>query len=317
MSYWDEEMNELLDDVRGDAIGKLHEAKEKDGKPLFGAMQRIIRMSNIACKEGILALDDIILEGGMECAENFLFLLTYFQNGLDYIYEIASNEYWTRNLQGIQAMAFYIYFKGIVDIFEGYNPRVTEEMLMSLLPEEYLREEDVYADEWGILHIAYKEEFQIRYTAERQEKIDLEMKEWEEWDKQYEKEKLKEKQELKEFCSAPHNFQNPKLREKLRELEQEILENLSGQSIETLAHFEEGRENMIERCLYGLGNEARMKILKCSGWWNGRDILVPEDSWGMKYVMELGEQEEEEILGAVLMTLGTIKRLRRTGKIQG
>lgn len=317
MSYWDEEMNELLDDVRRDAISKLHEAKEKDGKPLFGAIQRIIDMSNIARKEGLLALEDIILEGGMECAENFLFLLSYFQNGLDYIYEIASNEYWTRNLQGIQAMAFYIYFKGIITIFEGYNPRATEEMLMFLLPEEYLREEDVYVGEWGILHIAYKEEFQIRYTAKGQEKIDLEMKEWEKQYEQYEKEELKEKQELKEFCSTPHNFQDPKLQEKLHELEQEILENLSGQSIETLAHFEEGRENMIERCLYGLGNEARMKFLKCSGRWGDRDILVPEDSWGMKYVMELGEQEEEEILGAVLMTLGTIKRLRRTGKIQG
>ena len=36
----------------------------------------------------------------------------------------------------------------------------------------------------------------------------------------------------------------------------------------------------------------------------------------MEFVLELGEQEEDEILGAVLMMLGTIKRLRRLGKIK-
>ncbi len=306
---WDQEMNELLYDVRRDAIRKFHEAEEKDCKPLIEAIKRVVEMSNIARKEGLLALEDIIVEGGMECTENFLFLLSDFKNGLDYIYEIASNEYWTRNLQGVQAMIFYIYFRGAVSIFMGENPRIIDAMNISLLPEEYPRNEDWLND------YVDNEKPLIRYTAQKQEKIDLERKEWE---KRYEKEKIKEKQEkqeLKKFCSTPHNFKNPKLPEKLRELEKEILENLSDQSINTLLDFEEGRDNMINRCLYGLGNEARMKIVKCIGCCNDKDILVPEESARMRRVMELGEQEEEEILGAVLMTLGTIKRLRRTGKI--
>jgi len=303
---WEQEMNELLYDVRRDAIRKFHEEKEKDCTPLIEVMNSVVDVSNIVRKEGVLALEDIILEGEMECTENFLFLLSYFKNGLDYIYEIASNEYWTRNLQGVQAMIFYICFRGAVFIFEGCGSRIIDETNISLLPEEYPRDAELLFNNVKSL---------IRDTARRQEKIDLKIKELEERKKQYEKEELKEKQELKKFCATPHNFQNPKLPEKLRELEKEILENLSDQSIHTLLDYEGGRDNMINRCLYGLGNEARMKIVKCSGWWNDKDILVPEESGRMKDVMELGEQEEEEILGAVLMTLGTIKRLRRTGKI--
>ena len=70
---------------------------------------------------------------------------------------------------------------------------------------------------------------------------------------------------------------------------------------------------MINRCLYGLSNQAQLKIFNCG---YGRGLFEVGKSRRMEEVAELGEQEEEEILGAVLMMLGTIKRLRRIGKLK-
>ena len=70
---------------------------------------------------------------------------------------------------------------------------------------------------------------------------------------------------------------------------------------------------MINRCLYGFSNKVRQKILNCG---YGEGLFEVGKSRRMENVAELGEQEEEEILGSVLLMLGTIKRLRRTGKIE-
>ncbi len=132
--------------------------------------------------------------------------------------------------------------------------------------------------------------------------------------KRLQRQESKGKQSAQKFYAARPVFHNPKLLEKLHELEKELIENLSDLSIDAILRQEDyRRRSMINRCLYGLSNQAQLKIFNCG---YGRGLFEVGKSRRMEEVAELGEQEEEEILGAVLMMLGTIKRLRRIGKLK-
>ena len=54
--------------------------------------------------------------------------------------EIATNDYWSRDPQGIQAMASYIYICGALYIRKGYSPDALKDALETLFPLKWRQE---------------------------------------------------------------------------------------------------------------------------------------------------------------------------------
>ena len=99
---------------------------------------------------------------------------------------------------------------------------------------------------------------------------------------------------------------------KLHELEKNI-EILPDQSLRKIgAHL---RDYIIIYCLYGLCNEARMKLLDNTNYKffdDDEEALMPNCKKGrIKKVIEMDEPSEEEILGAVLIMLSKIKSFQK------
>lgn len=280
-------MNRILYRVRKDAIDKFRISKEEDRQPLFDAARGMMDLSGITRghKE---VLKIVLVEDGPEYLR-FLMLLAAEEPDLDALIQRGAAEYWIQKPQGIWAMVFYIYLWGMVMIWKGYHPWSLEEMF-----EILLQEKSEYWPEGGSISFQYSKE-----EAEEIREIAIE------------KEQARERDELNRrierlFAVRPV-FQNPELTERLRELEEEITGKLSDQFIENV--LDSMSKYKVGRCLYGLSDEARQRILQCD-----RDIF----SWGAVTDLEyLRESEEEELLGAVLIMLGKIKRMRRQNQREG
>lgn len=277
-------MNRILYRVRKDAIDKFRISKEEDRQPLFDAAREMMDLRDITRghKE---VLKIVLVEDGPEYLR-FLMLLAAEEPDLDDLIQRGAAEYWIQNPQGIWAMVFYIYLWGMVGIWKGYNPR---EMF-----EIWLQEKSEYWPEGGSTSFQYSRE-----EAEEIREIAIE------------KEQARERDELNQrierlFAVRPV-FQNPELTERLRELEEEIIGKLSDQFIENVLNSMS--KCKIGRCLYGLSGEARQRILQCD-----RDIFYWDAVTDLEY---LRESEEEELLGAVLIMLGKIKRMRRQNQREG
>lgn len=299
-------MNKMLEDVHRDAIRKFNSsAKDENRESLREAAARTLEMIKMASRYGKTILEGAAFGGGEAYIKNLLPLLSGGIDNLDYILETAAEEYRILDFQGIQAMIFYIYFRGIISILFEERFQLTVERCIPLLPEQIQMENGcVY------LSFNYEENSLIELALQKKEKIKLD---FEFLEKEREQKELKGKQIYQKFYAVYPIFHSPKLLEKLHELERELIENLSDESIDTILRQEDNRKNMINRCLYGLSNEARLKIFNCG---YGEGFFEIKELSRMEFVLELGEQEEDEILGAVLMMLGTIKRLRRLGKIK-
>lgn len=143
----------LLEDVRNDAIKKAR-GKEVT-KQVYAAIIQILKLSDLARKDGILALalDD---EDGNLQFEPELCSMSILRRGIGYISsglddtnfcftEILVTRYWIKNPQGMEALAYYICILGLTQISIGiktgdFSPYAQEELLTALLPEEYMAE---------------------------------------------------------------------------------------------------------------------------------------------------------------------------------
>jgi len=127
-------MERILDDVRLDAISKLKEEKVWQGQ-LEDAVTTIITLSATARREGLLALEEAAEKVSSEFLKQ---LIMFVVDGTEpaLIAEIATNEYWTNAPEGAQAMAEYMYLRGILGIQAGENDRLLKEVLLSLMPLE-------------------------------------------------------------------------------------------------------------------------------------------------------------------------------------
>ena len=125
-------MERILDDVRLDAISKLKEEKVWQGQ-LEDAVTTIITLSVTARREGLLALEEAVEKVSSEFLKQLIMLVV---DGTEpaLIAEIATNEYWVNAPEGAQAMAEYMYLRGILGIQAGENDRLLKEVLLSLMP---------------------------------------------------------------------------------------------------------------------------------------------------------------------------------------
>ncbi len=144
-------LDTILDAVRLDAIMKLKNVDNitKDQpKQVIDAAKNIMRLADVARKEGLLALENMVETLRSDYLRQLIILVV---DGTfpDMITEIATNLYWTNAPVGVNAMVDYIYLRGMLGIQNGENLAILNKLLMSLMPAE-LRQE--FCSQMELLH---------------------------------------------------------------------------------------------------------------------------------------------------------------------
>lgn len=133
MSITEERLrNGILYDIRQDAYKKLRFADDKEAGLLIDAALYIIALAKPVRENGLLYLVYFI----EDLPEHLQRPITMLADGwlFEEIAEIAANDYWIRDPQGIQAMISYIYICGTNYILKGYSPEAVKNALETLFP---------------------------------------------------------------------------------------------------------------------------------------------------------------------------------------
>lgn len=282
-------MNIMLDDVRKDAIQKCKPTGEEDNKILVDAAVLILEFAIIARYEGLLGMEEKAEKMEGDGFLKRILMLVVDGTAPELVVEIGSNEYWARNPKGIQAMVLYIYLWGTCCIQHG-EFAIASIGIYTLLPESCHPQLD--------RQIAILEEKRKLLEKEEQERH----LKWEE------KEALAEKA-LQDYLYGPPVFTDPDLLEIVHALEEQI-EELPDTFLKKVLHEMWGERY---HCFYVCGDKIRQRILKVAG---DSFIQCYRESLSFRDYTVAQELEEEEIMGAVLVMSGIIKRLCKQEKWQ-
>lgn len=115
------------------------EERKKSTEILTDVVETMYKLSMIARKEGLLALEEAAY--GFENLYNGKYLKTMILlivdgTSPDLVEEICTARYFAANLLGYEALHYLIMMFGSLAIQAGENPRVIEEKLLALLPSE-------------------------------------------------------------------------------------------------------------------------------------------------------------------------------------
>lgn len=130
--------NGILNDVRQDAFEKLRFADDEEAGLLIDAALYIIALAKPVREEGILYLEYFI-EDLPELLQHLIRMIVDYYAPEEFA-EIATNDYWGRDPQGIQAMISYIYIRGARYLQEGYSPDALKKALETLFPLNWRQE---------------------------------------------------------------------------------------------------------------------------------------------------------------------------------
>lgn len=130
--------NGILNDVRQDAFEKLRFADDEDAGLLIDAALYIIALAKPARAEGLLYLEYLIEDLPEHLQHLILMVIDAWP--FEEIAEIATNDYWSRDPQGIQAMVSYMYICGTHYIWKGYSPDALKNALETLFPLKWRQE---------------------------------------------------------------------------------------------------------------------------------------------------------------------------------
>lgn len=131
-------MKRWLEDVRRDAICKLRE--DKFGrKKLEDAVDGIMELYDIRQAGGLIALEDAAEEAESDFLKH-LILLTANEVSPKLTAEIATNEYWTNEPKGVDAMMDYMCLRGMIGIQKRESKEMLMNVLLSLMPAKQRKE---------------------------------------------------------------------------------------------------------------------------------------------------------------------------------
>lgn len=130
--------NGILNEVRQDAFEKIRFADDEDAGLLIDAALYIIALAKPVREEGILYLEYFI-EDLPELLQHLIRMVVDYYAPEEFA-EIATNDYWGRDPQGIQAMISYIYIRGARYLQEGYSPDALKKALETLFPLNWRQE---------------------------------------------------------------------------------------------------------------------------------------------------------------------------------
>lgn len=135
-------MEKILDEVRRDAIEKLKTADTEDLHLLTDAAAYACSLTKIEQLYGLSAVKQAV---GDSQSEFFRFICKFISEPFeaDDAIQLITNEYWSRNPQGVQAMTAYIYIRAALYISDPEHLLSDgfRYLLQSLLPPGSLRRE--------------------------------------------------------------------------------------------------------------------------------------------------------------------------------
>ncbi len=135
-------MKKILDDVRRDAIRKSKAANTEDLHLLTDTAVYIDSLVKTRDLHGLSAMEQAVKDSP---SEFFRSVCTFISDpyDLDDAIELVTNEYWSRDLQGVQAMTAYIYIRAALYISDPEHLLSDgfRYLLQSLLPPGSLRRE--------------------------------------------------------------------------------------------------------------------------------------------------------------------------------
>ena len=128
----------LLYEVRKDVFEKIRDAEY--GERLFSMMHHMDQLLRITRKEGLLALEDAAKEIPAEIGfyQDIQSAVSYVCGGLggEDIIEILTARYWIKNLQGEDALLYFMMTLSMIRIQGGVSPYLLECLLMACLPDD-------------------------------------------------------------------------------------------------------------------------------------------------------------------------------------
>ncbi len=116
-------------------------------KPLAEVCSEIIRLSNIARKEGLLSLEEAVMDENMPeiiLKEELKKMVLLVVDGTDpeIVADICMKRYFANNYSGLKGLTFLVLMDGALDIQAGWVPRIVESNIRSYMPEEVNKELD-------------------------------------------------------------------------------------------------------------------------------------------------------------------------------
>ncbi|MDE7476511.1 MAG: hypothetical protein K2M91_00935 [Lachnospiraceae bacterium] len=128
----------LLYEVRKDAIAKSKNVEHEER--LFSMIYSMDLLTRIAGKEGLLALEEAAKEIPSEIGfyQDMQFAVSYVCDGLDAedIIEILTARYWIKNLQGEDALLYFMMILSILRIQDNTTPYLLECLLKACLSDD-------------------------------------------------------------------------------------------------------------------------------------------------------------------------------------
>ena len=126
---------------------KLDEEQKKECYNLLAATtEKVLELCNLARKEGLLALEEETqnLEE-LQNEKHLKSMMMLIVDGTDpeLVEEISTARMFASNMQGAEELNYLIMLMGCLSLQRGENPRIIEEKLLALLPEEAV---DVYRE---------------------------------------------------------------------------------------------------------------------------------------------------------------------------
>lgn len=123
----------LLYEVRKDAFAKSRDAEQ--GERLFCVMHYVDILVWTVRKEGLLALEEAAKEIPLETGfyQDIQYAVSLCVDGLDSedLMEILTARYWRKNLQGEDALLYYMIILSMVRLQAGISPSRMESLLMA------------------------------------------------------------------------------------------------------------------------------------------------------------------------------------------
>lgn len=128
----------LLYEVRKDVFEKIKNVH--CGERLFSMMHHMDLLARTARKEGLLALEDAAKEIPAEIRfyQDIQSAVSYVCGGLEGedIIEILTARYWIKNLQGEDALLYFMMILSVIRIQDGVPPYLLECLLIACLPDD-------------------------------------------------------------------------------------------------------------------------------------------------------------------------------------
>ncbi|MGN1168284.1 MAG: FliG C-terminal domain-containing protein [Lachnospiraceae bacterium] len=122
-------------------ICKIEDATERESgnKLLVDSIEKICELSNIGRKEGLLSLEEAA--GNIDDIENghyleSMIMLIVDGTDPDIVEELSTARYFSANLTGYKALQYLVMMFGSLAIQAGENPRIIEEKMLVLIPED-------------------------------------------------------------------------------------------------------------------------------------------------------------------------------------